>query len=586
VRTPLLILLAAVIAVSLMFALGARAVVSRTACTAHPLTVSVAAAPDIAPSISRVGRLFNSQHREVDGRCAKVAVTASAPGTVAASLDGLPLPGIPVSQARAAGSGGPRLRPPDAWIPDSSMWLDVARSTIAGARLVQPTGITVATTPLVIAMSRPSATQVPAYGTTVGWNFLLPQSAGGPSAGLGLHVRLPDPAASGTGLATLLDVRQLLGQGQQARAGLAAFTFNAQVLTTATSGSILRSLAATSPPPAGSGAPPKSEPVTVTTEQAVDLFDRAHPQQPLAARYPAGGTSRLDFPFALTATSKPLLAAAEQFGKLLRSSYATSYLRYQGFRTPSGAAPGWPAAYGLDPHRPALLSAPAAGQAATVLQAWDRLGLGARDLAVLDVSGAMATPVAPGGPTLEAELVKAAGLGLARFPDSTQMGLWAFASHLNGSLPYRQLVTTGPLPGDFGLITRRQQITNLTRKVTPSPAPAALYGTILAAYRQLVSTYQPRYVNAVIVMTAGVETPQGDISARTLIRELRQVQDPRRPVEIFVIVLGKPANLRALQQIVAVTGGQASVITSPEQIGKVFFNAISRRLCPQGKCPG
>jgi hypothetical protein len=36
------------------------------------------------------------------------------------------------------------------------------------------------------------------------------------------------------------------------------------------------------------------------------------------------------------------------------------------------------------------------------------------------------------------------------------------------------------------------------------PGGAALYGTILAAYKTLAASYQPGYVNAVIVLTAGV----------------------------------------------------------------------------------
>ena len=44
------------------------------------------------------------------------------------------------------------------------------------------------------------------------------------------------------------------------------------------------------------------------------------------------------------------------------------------------------------------------------------------------------------------------------------------------------------------------------------PVGAALYGTILAAYKTLAASYQPGYVNAVIVLTAGVENAPGDVS--------------------------------------------------------------------------
>ena len=89
------------------------------------------------------------------------------------------------------------------------------------------------------------------------------------------------------------------------------------------------------------------------------------------------------------------------------------------------------------------------------------------------------------------------------------MGLWVFASHLSGTLPYRQLVSIGPLPGPVGMVTRRQEIQHYAAIGRAVPrAPAALYGTLLAAYKQMVAGYQPQYVNDIIVLTAGLENDQ------------------------------------------------------------------------------
>jgi hypothetical protein len=213
------------------------------------------------------------------------------------------------------------------------------------------------------------------------------------------------------------------------------------------------------------------------------------------------------------------------------------------------------------------------------------LGLGSRFLAINDVSAAMATPVAPGGPTLEQVLGRTSAAGMKRFPDSTQMGLWVFASHLSGALPYKQLVPMGPLPGQFGVITRRQAIQRLaaTGKTAPH-APAALFGTLLAAYRQMVATYQPQYVNDIIVLTAGVENDPGDISAATLLRELRPMVSPSRPVEILMVVFGVPKDLGELQQIAKLTNGRVWPITSAAQIPQIFYRAFGRRVC-QPHCP-
>jgi hypothetical protein len=546
--------LAGVIACTLLVAFGAEAVVSRAACTAHPVVVNLAASDDIAPAIQHVAKYFNAEHNSVDGHCAVVHVTSEQSAAAA-------------SQVSTNGAGF------DAWVPDSTLWVDVARSSPAGAQVVQPAGLSVARSPLMIVMPRSVAAQMPAYGTLVGWQFLLPQRVGGPATGLGLHVQFPDPARSTAGLATLIELQSLLGNGTPALAGFAAFVFNVQVTPGSGSEASLASLSSLAQPPRD------EHPVTIASEQAVAQFDRAHPDQPLSGRYPTQGTFELDYPYVLTTSNTVKLKAAEAFENALRSSYAASYVRYMGFRNAGDAAPTWIGQYGLNTGQPALTDAPPPGQASTSLQAWQRLSLGSRDLVLLDVSEQMATPVAPGGPSLEQVLAGAASIGLGQFPDSTQLGDWAFASHLDGSRPYKELVPVGPLPAPLGLITRRQQVANVTKAGQPVAAPAALYGTILAAFKHMTATYQPRYNNAVLVLTAGVENAPGDISAPALVKQLRAMYNPRQRVEIIPIMFGKSGNFGALQQIANATGGQAYQVTNPAQIDKVFFSAIARRLC-------
>jgi len=287
----------------------------------------------------------------------------------------------------------------------------------------------------------------------------------------------------------------------------------------------------------------------------------------------------------LTTADGATLAAARAFGTALRSQYAGAYVRYEGFRTPAGAADAWPASYGLSSAEPRLLSPPGSTQAGKELHAWHVLGLGSRFLAINDVSAAMAAQVTPRGPTLEQVLGRTSAAGMKRFPDSTQMGLWVFASHLSGALPYRQLVPMGPLPGQFGVVTRRQAIQRLaaTGQIVPH-APAALYGTLLAAYKQMVTTYQPQYVNDIIVLTAGVENAPGDITAATLLRNLRTLVNPHRPVEILMVVFGVPKDLGELRQIAKVTNGQVWPVTTAAQIPQIFYRAFGQRIC-QPHCP-
>lgn len=571
VKVGLLVAIAVVISALLMAGLTTQAVMARTSCNDHPLLVNVAVSEDLAPAIQRVGQLFNRQNHVAAGRCVEVQVTPQDPAAEAAVVDG------------QASSGG--LPAADAWIPDSSLWVDVARSYPLGAQQVQTTGITVARSPLMIVMPAVAAAQVPAFNNTVGWNFLVPASAGGPPTAQQVRVDLPDPTQSATGLAALIEVNRLLGTGAAARTQLTKFVFTAQSSAQFDNPAALAAFASLSAPPLN------GRPVTVTSEQAVLSYDALHPGQPLAARYPAGGsaalsTPELDYPYVLTSTNPAEQAGAAEFGKLLQQSYTAQLVRYYGFRSGNGVTGTLPANDGLA-QQPLQLATPAApSEAQTALAAWRRLQVGSRDLAVMDVSSATAAPSGLGDLTLGQLLQQTAELGLELFPDSAQMGLWEYADKLNGSLPYRQLVPVGPLPGELGLISRREQILQIDASLHTQPnAPAALNQTILAAYKEMNATYQANYTNAVIMLTSGVDNAPGDISAATLARKLHAMFNPNRPVEMIILMLGTKGDFPALQQIAAAGGGAAYQVTDPTQVGKVFFEALARRFCLAGGCP-
>ena len=113
---------------------------------------------------------------------------------------------------------------------------------------------------------------------------------------------------------------------------------------------------------------------------------------------------------------------------------------------------------------------------------------------LLDVLGQMATPIYQTGTTLEQVLIQAASLGLTHFPDGASDGhLGVIASHLtNSALP------SADRPGRAtaraaGPDHRRQQISQATEQGKPVPpgAPAALYSSILAAFKSLSAATSP-----------------------------------------------------------------------------------------------
>jgi hypothetical protein len=567
-RTGALVMTALVIAATLLVTLTVRAVVASASCRDHPVLVNVAVTNDLAPAVERVAQLFNRQRHQAAGTCAEVEVTQGQPAAIAGQIDG---------QGTAGGLPGI-----DAWIPDSSLWVDIARRYPAGARAVRPTGTDVARSPLMMAMPASVAARMPEFGRSVGWNFLLPSSAGGPSSALGLRVELPDPTQSAAGLATIVQMSRLLGAGAAARTDFTKFVFSSEATAQFDDPASLASFASLAEPPFD------GHPVTITTEQAVIQYDQGNPGHPLAARYPSGssrllGSPELNYPYVLTTSDPPKLQAAIQFEQLLRQSYAASVVRFDGFRSASGTADPAPAAFGLDARRLVPAAPAGASEAQTTLAIWNNLGLGFRDLSLIDVSAAMGKPDGNGEQTFEQELGQTAGLGLALFPDSTQMGLWEFSNHLAGASPYRQLVPVGPLPNELGLISRRQQLQQINETIRPDGgSTVALNDSVLAAYRVMLSSYAPGYANAILLLTSGIDNARSDMSLGKLLSALRVLYNPSRRVEIVAIMFGRAGNFSALRQIAAATHGGAYEITDPTQVGRVFFEAVAHRTCDPG----
>jgi Ca-activated chloride channel homolog len=568
VGTAKLVALAVAVSAICMITMAANAVINKTSCSDTPVLVNVAVSYDIAPAIQTVARSFNSQNATVGGHCVEVQVTAGESAAEASQIDG---------QAALHG-----MAPIDAWIPDSSLWVDVARTYPLGAQDVQPTGKSVARSPLMLVTTAAVEARTHVFEVPPSWSVLLPTSYGGPPASLGLAVDLPDPTDSASGLATLIELSRVLGDSSAARTDITKFVFNAESTENFDSAAALEEFAQTTEPPIDRDA------VTIASEQAVLAYDKANPKAPLEARYPGGGSAALgspdlDYPYVLTTANAATLQGATAFGNYLQTSYARSTVRYAGFRSPNGAPDVMPASFGLSSQALQLASAPSASEAAANLQAWEKLGLGSRDLALVDVSRAMNQPAAPGtSVTLEEELSATDSRGLALFPDSTSMGLWEMGESSSASPAYRQLVPIGPLPADYGLITRRTQLQQLTVSLKAGNGVLALHDAILAAYKEMSATYAPNYSNAVLVLTSGVDSARGDMSLSSLLSKLRSLYNPGKKVEIVVLMVGSQGNFSAMQQIADATSGAAYQITDPAEIAKIFIEAISQRLCTQG----
>jgi Ca-activated chloride channel homolog len=402
------VVIAVVVAAVCMISLTAKAVLSKASCTNTPLLVNVVASNDIAPAVETVANSFNNQNPTSAGRCMQVQVDQADSATEAAQIDG------------QAGRQGAAV---DAWIPDSSLWVDVARSYPLGAQVVQPTGQSVARSPLLLVTTKAVAAETGVFIAPPSWALLLPSAFGGPPASTGISVDLPDPTTTAAGLASLIQVSRQIGPGATAPTAVTDFALSVQSTENFDSPAALGQFVATTQPPFDRRA------ITVASEQAVLAYDKANPKTPLDAVYATGasqplGTPELDYPYVLTAAQPAVLRAAVKFGNYLQTSYAQSVIRAYGFRSANGLPDVMPQSADLAAQPLQLASAATPAEAAANLQDWQRLGLGFRDLVLTDVSPAMSQPSGLGNLTLEQLLEQTAAQGLGLFPDSTQRGLW------------------------------------------------------------------------------------------------------------------------------------------------------------------
>jgi Ca-activated chloride channel homolog len=89
----------------------------------------------------------------------------------------------------------------------------------------------------------------------------------------------------------------------------------------------------------------------------------------------------------------------------------------------------------------------------------------------------------------------------------------------------------------------------------------------------------------VLVLTAGVDSARGDESLKNLLSQLRALYNPNKKVEVIILMFGTEGNFTAMTQIADATGGAAYQVSNPNEIGKIFVEAVSHRLCDQG-CEG
>ncbi len=555
--------------------------------------------------LSELADDFNASGAEVDGRCVQVKVRSKASGGAATALaDGWD----------ENVDGGPA---PVLWSPASSAWGAVLNQRLAdsgeGAMAPEdPTAFML--TPLVIAMPEPMAEALGWPDTAIGWADVLelarsPEgwaAKGHPEWGpFRLGKTNPNFSTSGlsaliaqsyaaTGTTTGLSLEDLSRPEVQqygrdiesavVHYGDITLTFLDNWYRADQRGAALTYASA----------------VAVEEKSVIDynlgnpdgVLDPGEearpPRTPLVAIYPTEGTLYSDNPlYVLDAewVDDDQRTGAELFTEFVSTTENQEKVLEFGFRPGNPeVALGAPidGSNGVDPTKPeTLLDVPDGAVLVGLLDAWAEQRKAARVLMVLDVSGSMgepADPADPGGPTKLDLATRAVRDGLAEFKAEDLVGLRIFTTGLGEESgaggDYQDLSPIAPAGPN------REQLANEVSNLIPLNG-TPLYQVIGDSHTQMVGEYDPTLINAIVVLTDGVndDGEPGDDAAQfaALIDEVSRTSNGENatPVRIFTIAYGADADAVALEQIAAASNATAYESADATDIEAVFTAVVS-----------
>ncbi|GGK56202.1 hypothetical protein GCM10010094_15700 [Streptomyces flaveus] len=311
------------------------------------------------------------------------------------------------------------------------------------------------------------------------------------------------------------------------------------------------------------------------------------PDTPLVSFYPKDGVPFSDHPYIeLTGMSPAQKAVSGDFLAYLHDTtvFDKQFAPY-GFRNHKGDDPKGSkvlnAANGVL-HDAQFTRMPMPGGEVLdhLLNVWPTLRRRANVRIVIDTSESMNETV-PGRGETKIKLLKQAEPALfGEFTGTDRVGLLKFsdADVLGGGKDYKELVPLGPynekLPGG----TRADLLSDNVKSLEPEGA-TGLYDTLDHTTQAMRDDYDPKAINAIVLLTDGRNEDIGSLSKETL---LKRIGDPdQQQIRIFTIAYGNKADEKdnngrsVLQEIADASGGRAYDARRAETIRDVLTSVIS-----------
>jgi Ca-activated chloride channel family protein len=310
------------------------------------------------------------------------------------------------------------------------------------------------------------------------------------------------------------------------------------------------------------------------------------PRIPLVAIYPKEGTLFSNSPmFVLDApwVEQRQKDAAQVFISYLQEPDNQRQVLQYHFRPGNTAVPiGDPitAANHVDPNQPqTLLEVPDAQVVGRLLEKWSSQRKKAKVTLVLDVSGSMGDSADPANASVgtKLDLAKAAVLAsLDQFAADDLVALDIFTTGL-GDRGDQDLIQLQP----FGRIgDTAEQLRQKVQGLQPLNS-TPLYSVTKKAYDQALAAYDPTRINAVVVLTDGMNDDgnkdDDQRQLQDLISSLRSGNEGQasRPVRVFTIGYGKDADAAVLKSIAEAASSASYLAKDPKTINAVLTAVIS-----------
>jgi Ca-activated chloride channel homolog len=311
------------------------------------------------------------------------------------------------------------------------------------------------------------------------------------------------------------------------------------------------------------------------------------PRVPLVAIYPKEGTLYSDNPLYVLEdadwVSDEQAAGAERFVDFLGEVDNQEQILEFGFRPGNPeVALGSPIApaLGLDPDQPqTLLEVPEPEVLTQLIDDWADQRKPARVLIVVDVSGSMGETADPDTGATKLDLAKEAAINaLDDFNDDDEVGLWAFTTDLvddDGEVVDHLELVEPARAGDI-----RERLRTTIRDLVPLNG-TPLYSVTEDAYDDAVADYDPTRINAVVLLSDGVNDDGEPDDDRDQLQSLLQSlsagsegQDTP-DVRVFPISYGDSADLATLRRIAEASQAALYDSSDPRSINKVFIAVVS-----------